>query len=110
MSDLLIAKDPTYRIYLIDIGDPVYESIQMKNNNTFRYFKNSVYLIDFQYEKKWYSIEIRTMEHEPYEFIKYFHTIICIEIRKQLIKRGMDGVVNFKAIPFALSYIYFKKL
>lgn len=110
MQDLLITKDPTYRIYLIDIGDSDYTSIQMKNTNSFKYFKNSVYLIDFLYEKKWFTIEIETKDHEPNEFIKYFHTIICIAFRKQLIKRGLDGTIDFKKIPFALSYIYLTKV
>lgn len=110
MENRLLAKDPKYKIYLIDIDSENYISIQMKNNNTFKYFQFAKYLIDFNYDGVWFSIEVDTLNHSPKDFIKYFHTIICIELRKQLIKRGRDGMVEFKKIPFALSYTFLNKL
>ena len=110
MENLLIAKDPKYKIYLTDFDSQEYVSIQMKNNNTFKYFEFATYIIDFNYGGTWFSIEVHTYNHDPKDFIKYFHTIICIELRKQLIKRGKDGMVDFKLIPFALSRIFLQKL
>lgn len=103
MSSILLHKNVKYRIYLLDVDSEEQIKIQMKNNNYFTYLKKAKYLIDFNYNGMWLSIEVETKEHPPMEFIKYFHTIICIETRKQLIKRGFDGDVDFRILPFTLS-------
>lgn len=106
LMDNLIAKDKSYRIYIIQLGSYEYTSIQFKSNRYFKYFMNSKYLIDMEYCGSWYSIEIETKDDSPRDFIKRFHTSICIELRKQLIRRGIQGDVNFKKIPIRLSYIF----